>query len=63
MIAHVREYEYETALMNEERLLEASYTYDDMNIVRIMKEIVPEYKSRSSKYEVLDSESELKIEN
>ena len=63
LIAHVREYEYETALMNEERLLEASYTYDDMNIVRIMKEIVPEYKSRSSKYEVLDSESELKIEN
>jgi len=25
-----------------------------MAIVRIMKEIVPEYKSRHSKYEVLD---------
>jgi hypothetical protein len=42
------------ALKNEERLLEASYSFDDMEVVRIMKEIVPEYKSNSSKYEVLD---------
>lgn len=54
MIASVREYEYAIARENEERLLEASYSYDDMQIVRIMKEIVPEYKSRCSKYEVLD---------
>ncbi|MCQ2064940.1 MAG: polysaccharide biosynthesis protein [Bacteroidaceae bacterium] len=54
MIASVREYDYETALANEERLLKASYSFDDMEIVRIMKEIVPEYKSRCSKYEVLD---------
>jgi len=54
MIAKVREYEYETALKNEERLLEASHSFDDMAIVKIMKEIVPEYKSQSSKYEVLD---------
>ncbi len=54
MIATVREYDYETALMNEERLLEASHTFDDMAIVKIMKEIVPEYKSNSSKYEALD---------
>lgn len=54
MIAAVREYEYATACENEERLLEASYSYDDMEIVKIMKEIVPEYKSKSSKYEVLD---------
>ena len=40
--------------LNEERLLEASYTYDDMAIVKIMKEIVPEFKSRQSKYEALD---------
>ena len=54
MVAKVREYDYEQARRNEERLLEASYTYDDMAIVKIMKEIVPEFKSRQSKYEVLD---------
>ena len=54
MIAKVREYDYEEVLRNEERLIEASYTYDDMGIVKIMKEIVPEFKSRHSKYEALD---------
>ena len=54
MVAKVREYDYEQARHNEERLLEASYTYDDMAIVKIMKEIVPEFKSRHSKYEALD---------
>ncbi|MBR5053073.1 MAG: polysaccharide biosynthesis protein [Bacteroidaceae bacterium] len=54
MVAQVREYDYEEACRNEERLLEASYTYDDMGIVKIMKEIVPEFKSRQSKYEALD---------
>lgn len=57
MIAKVREYDYELAVKNEDRLREASYTFDDMVIVRIMKEIVPEYKSQHSKYEVLDVES------
>ena len=54
MVAKVREYDYEQARSDEERLLEASYTYDDMGIVKIMKEIVPEFKSRHSKYEALD---------
>lgn len=54
-IAAVREYDYREACANEERLLKVSYTYDDMAIVRLMKEIVPEYKSLSSKYSVLDS--------
>ena len=54
MVAQVREYDYEEARRNEERLLEASFTYDDMGIVRVMKEIVPEFKSRQSKYEALD---------
>ena len=56
MIAKVREYDYNTAVENEERLLKASYTFDDMEIVKIMKEIVPEFKSNNSKYEVLDKE-------
>ena len=54
MVAQVREYDYETACRNEERLLEVSRSFDDMAIVKVMKEIVPEYKSRNSKYEALD---------
>ena len=54
MIATVREYDYDVACQNEERLLTTSHTHDDMAIVKIMKEIVPEYKSKCSKYEVLD---------
>ena len=54
IVAQVREYDYDTAKVNEERLLEASETFDDMAIVKIMKEIVPEYKSQHSKYQELD---------
>lgn len=53
-VAAVREYPYELALKNEKDLYELSFRYDDMTIVKKMKEIVPEYKSRHSKYEVLD---------
>lgn len=53
-IAKVREYPYSEALKNEEELYQLSFTYDDMAIVKKMKEIVPEYKSQHSKYEVLD---------
>ena len=62
MVASVREYAYEEALANETRLYEVSRKYDDMETVRIMKEIVPEFKSRQSKYEVLDVESAEKEE-
>lgn len=54
MVAKVREYDYTTACANEERLMKVSETFDDMAIVKVMKEIVPEYKSRQSKYESLD---------
>ena len=56
MVAKVREYDYATACENEQRLLAASKTFDDMAIVRVMKEIVPEYRSRCSVYEALDRE-------
>ena len=55
MIASVREYDYEVAVANEDRLRDVSFTHDDMAIVKLMKEIVPEYKSKCSKYEVLDN--------
>lgn len=54
MIAKVRSYDYAIARQNEDKLLKLSYTHDDMAIVRQMKIIVPEYKSKSSKYEILD---------
>ena len=53
-IASVREYDYSEALANEQRLYKASFGYNDMEIVKIMKEIVPEFKSKHSKYEQLD---------
>ena len=56
MVAQVREYPYELALANEVELLELSHNADDMAIVKKMKEIVPEYKSQHSKYELLDKQ-------
>lgn len=55
-VAAVREYSYELALKNEEELYRLSFEADDMTIVRKMKEIVPEYRSQHSKYEVLDNQ-------
>ena len=53
-VSAVREYPFGQALKDERELYELSFSYDDMAIVKKMKEIVPEYKSNSSKYEVLD---------
>lgn len=54
MVAQVREYPYDLALKNEIELYELSLHADDMTIVKKMKEIVPEYISQHSKFEVLD---------
>lgn len=52
-IAMVRNYEYEDALREIEELRDISVKYDDMETVRKMKQIVPEYVSKHSRYEVL----------
>lgn len=54
MVAAVREYAYDDILASEKKLYEASLKEDDMTIVGIMKQIVPEFKSKHSKYMVLD---------
>ena len=54
-VAAVREYPYKLALQNEIELHELSFTADDMEIVKRMKAIVPEFKSNNSKYEILDN--------
>ena len=53
-IAKVRQYDYDTVERDIEDLVEISKRYDDMATVRKMKEIVPEFKSNNSVYEVLD---------
>lgn len=53
-IAKVREYSYSEVSDNISRLVDLAYSADDMEIVRQMKEIVPEFHSQHSKYEVLD---------
>ena len=53
-IAEVREYDYEEVNREIEELIAISRNYDDMATVKKMKEIVPEFKSNNSVYEVLD---------
>ena len=53
-IAAVREYEYADAKREEDELYRLSFGYNAMEVVRKMKEIVPEFKSQHSPYEVLD---------
>jgi len=53
-IAEVREHDFADISRQVNELVEISKRYDDMETVRKMKEIVPEYKSNNSVYEVLD---------
>ena len=54
-IAMVREYDYDDVCREIYELIEISKKYDDMETVRKMKAIVPEYKSNNSVYSVLDT--------
>ena len=53
-IAEVREYDYEQVNKDIEELVDMAKRYDNMVTVKKMKQIVPEYKSNNSVYEVLD---------
>ena len=57
-IAQVREYDYEEVSKEIEELVALAKLYNDMDTVRKMKQIVPEYKSNNSIYEQLDKEIE-----
>ena len=54
MIASVREYDYDDVKERIARLVETSYGYDDMETVRAMKALVPEFISKNSCFERLD---------
>ena len=56
-IAEVREYDYDKVSKDIDELIEISKRFDDMATVAKMKDIVPEYKSNNSVYEVLDKKA------
>jgi FlaA1/EpsC-like NDP-sugar epimerase len=53
-IAKVREYDFKEISQQIDELIEISHSYDDMAIVKKMKEIVPEYHPNNSVFTVLD---------
>ena len=53
-IAEVRQYDYQKVNQAIEELIAIAKQFENMATVRKMKEIVPEYKSNNSEYEVLD---------
>lgn len=57
-IAEVREYDYNEVNEVINKLIAISKNYDNMETVKMMKQIVPEYKSNNSIYEKLDTEIE-----
>ena len=57
-IAEVREYDYEKVSADIDELVEIAKQFDNMETVKKMKEIVPEYKSNNSVYEVLDKKEQ-----
>lgn len=58
MIATVREYDYDEVKLRIQKLIDVSYGYDPMSIVAMMKDIVPEFISKNSCFEVLDEQRE-----
>jgi FlaA1/EpsC-like NDP-sugar epimerase len=58
MIGRVREYDYGQVILWVNKLLQTAETYNEKNIVRIMKEIVPEFISNNSEFGELDKATE-----
>lgn len=54
-ISKVISYPYDHVVRVITNLITASKSHDDFGLVKIMKEIVPEFKSNNSKYEKLDN--------
>jgi len=55
MVANVREYPYRKVCDRVDQLIVCSYSYNSMEIVSVMKELVPEFISKNSEFEVLDT--------
>ena len=59
MVAKTREYNFETISKHIDELINLSCQYYDRQVVVKMKEIVPEFKSKNSIYEDLDTKPRL----
>lgn len=53
-IAKVREYDHQQALSVTDRLTDLSFQVDIPDMIKLMKETVPEYKSKNSRFEIYD---------
>ncbi|MBD5280393.1 MAG: polysaccharide biosynthesis protein, partial [Bacteroides sp.] len=53
-VAKVREYDFAEVKVDIDGLVAGAPDSDDMQIVAVMKRIVPEFRSQHSKYQVLD---------
>lgn len=60
--AHVREYKYQDIESAITLLSDIALTMDGMETVRQMKKIIPEFKSKNSEYEILDSRHQISNE-
>jgi FlaA1/EpsC-like NDP-sugar epimerase len=54
LIAKVQEYPYGSVLKNIELLADFIYDQNELKMVAMMKEMVPEFKSNYSRFEILD---------
>lgn len=59
MVAKVREYDYSLVRDSVNEMIEEAITGNNYEVVRKMKALVPEFKSKNSIYEELDKEPEL----
>src|SRR5690606_1722953 len=59
VLAPVREYPYEDVKRYVERFNDLVNDKNELKMVALMKELVPEYKSNYSRYEILDKEKNI----
>jgi len=60
MVAKVRSYDFELVIQELNRFVFPLRSNDNYGIVKIMKELVPEFKSKNSVYEKIDTEMTLR---
>lgn len=60
MIARVQSYNFEEVSLKISNLIKLAESLDNLQLVSLMKELVPEYKSHNSVYKVLDLERKVK---
>ena len=59
LIAQVRNVEHQFLKSELERTIELNYTLNEFDLVKVMKKIVPEFVSNSSKFEILDGNKDV----